>query len=103
MIRVLVLLLGLALSAAANAQLRSIPGEAKRGEMRHVHDVAVEMNGRPMRLAAGAQIRDPSNMIVLPASLRKGVLVKYTLDAQGDIFRVWILTPQEAVQRDRKK
>ena len=99
MIRALVLLLALAASAGVEAQLRSIPAQAKRGEMQHLQDMFVAINGKRIRLAAGAQIRDESNRIVPPAAVRAGVLVKYTVDAQGDVVRVWILAPQEAAQR----
>ena len=96
-----VLYLGLALfCAAAQAQLRTIPVEANRGEMRHVQGMIVEIDGKRMRLAPGAQIRGPSNLIVLPMALPPGSLVKYTLDAQENLFRAWILTPEEAAQRD---
>ena len=97
------LAIGLAVSVPAQAQLRSIPDQAKRGQMRHVQETLVEINGRRMRLASGARIRDASNLIVQPAGLPPGVLVKYTLDAQGYVSRVWILTAQEASQRDKEK
>ena len=102
MLRTLLLAVALAFSFGAQAQLRSIPAQAKRGEIRHLQDMLVEINGRPMRLAAGAQIRDASNLIVQPVALPPGALVKYTLDAQGGVFRVWILTAQEASQPDRE-
>lgn len=89
--------------AGAQAQLRSLPAEAKRGEMRHVQDMLVEIDGKRLRLAPGAQIRGPDNLIVLPMALPPGSLVKYTLDAQANVFRAWILTPQEAAQPDAKK
>ena len=95
MIRALVFLVGIAASAGVEAQLRSIPAPAKRGEMRHLQDMFVAINGKRMRLAAGAQIRDESNRIVVPAAVPPGALVKYTVDAQGDVFRVWILSRQE--------
>ena len=95
LIRALVFLLGIATSAGVEAQLRSLPAQAKRGEMQHLEDMYVAMNGKRMRLAPGAQIRDESNLIVVPAAVRRAVLVKYTVDAQGDVFRVWILSRQE--------
>src|SRR5204863_601578 len=78
------------------AQLRTIPGEAARAEMRHLQDSVVEIDGRPVRLSPGAQIRDVSNRIVLPASMLQPALVRYLLDATGAVHRVWILSPQEA-------
>jgi hypothetical protein len=84
----------------AFAQLRTIPPQAKRAEMRHVQELLVELNGERAQLAPGAQIRDASNRLVLPAALPPGSLVKYLRDAQGYVFRVWILTPEEAAQPD---
>ena len=90
-------------AAAAQAQFRSIPAEAMRGEMRHVQAMSVEIDGKAMRLAPGAQIRDPENLIMLPTAVPAGVLVKYTLDAQGLVSRVWVLSPAEAARLDPKK
>ena len=96
-------LLALAAASAAQAQLRTIPAEAKRAKLSHVQGMTVEIDGKKTVLAAGAQIRDASNMIVLPAALPAGVLVKYTPDMQGQLWRVWILSPREAAQPDAKK
>jgi len=100
-IRTFLLAVGLAVSVGAQAQLRSIPDQAQRGEMRPLQDMLVEINGRRMHLAAGAQIRDASNLIVQPGALPPAALVKYTLDTQGYVSRVWILTAQEASQPDK--
>ena len=100
--RCLGLLVSLLLAAgAAHAQFRAIPPEAKRGEIRHLQEMLVEINGKAMRLAPAAQIRDAANLIVMPVAVPAGALVKYTQDAQGLVTRVWILSPQEAAQRDR--
>lgn len=97
--RFLLLICLCALCAAAQAQLRAIPGEAKRGEIRHVQDMIVSIDGARQRLAPGAQIRDPDNRIVLPAALPAGAPVRYLVDAQGQVHRVWILTPAEAAKK----
>ena len=88
----------LLVSATALAQLRTVPANAKRGEMRHLQDMIVQIDGARARLAPGAQIRDIHNRLVLPAAVPAGSVVKYQLDAQGMVVRVWILTPQEAAQ-----
>jgi hypothetical protein len=93
----------LAPSFPAQAQLRSIPADAKRAIMSHVVGMTVDLDGKLAMLAAGAQIRDDRNMIVVPTALPKGVLVKYQLDTQGQVGRVWILSPQEAAQPDPVK
>jgi hypothetical protein len=89
-------------AGGALAQLRIIPADAKRGEIRHLEGMVVEINGRRQQLAPGAQIRDASNLIIVPAALPPGSLVKYLLDANETVQRVWILTPQEAAQPDRQ-
>ncbi len=98
----LVLVLAAA-TGAALAQLRSIPGDAKRATLSHVVGMSVEIDGKRMQLAAGAQIRDGRNMIVVPAAVPRDVVVKYLLDTQGLVGRVWILSPQEIAQPDPKR
>jgi hypothetical protein len=85
------------------AQLRTIPEDAKRGTMRHVQEMTVDIDGTQQQLAAGAQIRDTENRIVVPTAVPPGTLVKYRLDGEGRIWRVWFLTPQEAAQADKDK
>ncbi len=90
-------------ATAVHAQLRAIPPDAKRGTMSHVQGMIVELDGRRVELAAGAQIRDGNNMILVPTGLPKNILVKYLGGADGKIHRVWVLSPQEAAQPDLKK
>jgi hypothetical protein len=80
----------------ASAQLRSIPEDAKRAQLRHVQDMLIELDRAPQRLAPGAQIRDASNRVIVPAAVPEGAQVKYRLDADGLVRQVWILTPEEA-------
>jgi hypothetical protein len=84
--------------ALACAQTRSIPGEAKRGVIRHLQETIVAIDGVEHRLAPGAQIRDEWNRFLVPTALRAGAQVKYLLDAEGFVRRVWILTPEEAAK-----
>ncbi|TAK42098.1 MAG: hypothetical protein EPO29_07090 [Betaproteobacteria bacterium] len=96
--------LALALAiTAASAQVRSIPAEAKRGQLRHLQEMTVDINGRAMQLAPGAQIRDASNLVVMPSALPGRSLVRFTLDANGNVSRIWILTAQEAAQPDPRR
>ena len=89
--------------AAATAQVRQVPDFAMRGSMTHVQDTIVEVDGKQMRLSAGAQIRSRDNLIIVPMSLSPGTLVKYTVDGTGQIHRVWVLTPAEAAATDPKR
>ncbi len=99
-----VLALCFALAAnTAEAQLRAIPADAKRGAMSHVQGMTVEIDGKRVDLSAGAQIRDGRNMIVVPTMLPPGIAVKYQLGPDGKVSRAWILSPQEAAQPDPQK
>jgi hypothetical protein len=98
MTRLLAAALLLCVSAAAQAQLRAVPADATRGEMRHLQDMIVQIDQAQARLAPGAQIRDIYNRLVLPVAIPPGSIVKYQTDAQGMVHRVWILTPEEAAK-----
>jgi hypothetical protein len=88
-------LLMLLICTTASAQLRSIPKEAQFGEIRHLESMYVELNGKPVQLSPGAQIRDTNNRLVLPTSLTEKVQVGYMLDGAGLLYRAWILSPEE--------
>ena len=81
--------------AIASAQLRTIPKEAVLGELRHLEAMVVEIDGKPRSLSPGAQIRDPDNRLVIPASLMQKSKVRYLVDPQGQVHRVWILSAAE--------
>ena len=111
MLRILILAIGLAASVAAVAQVRSIPADARRGLLTHIGGTSVNLrqtafflfgSDKTMQLSSGAQIRDASNLIIQPAQVPPRSLVKYTLDTAGYVHRVWILTEQEAAQRDNR-
>jgi len=96
--RTFALLFALCLAAPADAQLRTLPAEARRGEIRHLQEAIVQIDGQQARLAIGAQVRDAHNRILVPAAIPAGSVVKYTLNAQGEVSAVWILTAEEAAR-----
>jgi hypothetical protein len=88
---------------SALAQLRILPEDTQRGVMAHVQDVIVSVDGKNLRLAAGGNIRDRNNLIIVPSALPPGgALAEYVLDMNGQISRAWLLTDDEA-RRPRKK
>jgi hypothetical protein len=95
--RAAVLLLLLS-AATASAQVRTIPKEVQYGEIRHLQSMVVELDGKPVQLSPGAQIRDADNRLVLPISLTEKVGVGYLVDGMGLVHRVWILSPEEQAQ-----
>src|SRR5881397_4310210 len=82
-------------ASLAGAQVRSIPQDARVGQIRHLQDMVVEIDGAAQQLAPGAQIRDASNRIIVPTAIPSGTLIKYLVDANGQVHRVWILTPED--------
>ena len=98
------LAVGLALAGAAAAQttvFRTLPEDAKRGTLSHVRENLVNLDGRQIKLAPGAQIRGANNLIVLPTALPKDSLVKYQLNASRELFRAWVLTAEETAAKDK--
>lgn len=84
---------------AAQVQ-RNFPRDALRGALVVVAAPEVQLNGTPVRLAPGARIRGADNMLALPALLTgHKLLVNYTLDGQGQVKDVWILTAAEAARQ----
>lgn len=76
---------------------RPFPANAKRGEMSPGRYPEIVIDGKTRRLSVGARIWSQKNLLVLPAYLKGDDLtVNYTEDFQGEINRVWILTPAEA-------
>jgi hypothetical protein len=92
---VIALLLALVAALPAHAQ-RVFQANALRGELVVTQPPEVLLNGKPARLAPGARIRNPLNMIQLSGSLLgQQLTVNYTLDAAGSVRDVWILTDAE--------
>jgi hypothetical protein len=98
---VLAAVTALCLVAPAAAQVqRSFPQNALRGSLTVDVPPAVTLNGQPAQLAPGARIRGQQNMLEMSGALIGAkLLVNYTLDNQGLVKDVWILTPDEAARK----
>ena len=81
------------------AGLRTIPADAPATTMTVKIDGTVVLGKKTVSLSPVAQIRDPENRIVLPASLMGGPYrVRVLVNADGQLERAWILTGEEAAQ-----
>ncbi len=91
----------LALAGPALAQApRNFPATALRGELVVTQPPQVLLNREPARLAPGARIRGTNNLLVMSgAAINQRLLVHYTLDLQGQLLDVWVLTPGEAARQ----
>jgi hypothetical protein len=97
MLRGLVFLLCCLTALGAAAADRPFPQSTKRGTMSQANHPFIVIDGKTRQLAPGARIWNQDNLIEMPASLRaSNFKVNYTEDTQGEIDRVWILTPSEA-------
>jgi len=86
----------LAFALPAAAQERAIPLAAKRALLKYDREALVSLDGAPARLAPGATIRDPRNLIIVPAAIpRAGAWADYLLDRDGQVLRVWLLSADE--------
>jgi len=77
---------------------RILPENTTKGELVVGSPTSAAVDGRPMTLAPGVQIRDPFNTMVLPGMIRQPVPVRYQTDMTGAISKVWILSQQEAAK-----
>ena len=93
---------GPAAPPAPQAAIRPIPLDAAKAVMEPPVQGYARFGDKTLWLAAGLQIRDTHNRIVLPVSVSEPVAVRYLIDAGGAVSRVWMLTPGEAAQPDSK-
>ena len=87
-------------AAQAPAPVRSFPRNALRGELVvSQQPPVIELDGHADRLAPGARIFGPNNVILMSGALIGQTLtVNYTRDGMGLVHDVWVLTDAEARQ-----
>ena len=87
------------LACNVHAQLvRTFPPDSKLGELMATKYPEIRISGQTMYLGAGGQIRGKDNLIILPTMLNEFGSVRYQTDIMGNVHRIWLLTPAEAVQ-----
>lgn len=93
------------LAGISSAQLRTLPGNAKRatiGQQQHALPF-IELGGKVAKLAPGGVIYDQNNRSLVHGALPPGAEVAFTIDMNGDVARIYILTPFEQAQLDQQK
>jgi len=94
----------LLLAATGYAQLRTVPANAKRATVGQPQVLPyVELNGKVLKLAPGGVIYDQNNRTIVHGALPPGADVAVTPALNGDIARIYILTPVERAQFSKKK
>lgn len=99
-VRLLMMFLLATLAFSAMAVDRDFPASALRGKLTITAYPIVTVNGNTLRLSPGSRIWNTQQLTQIPSSLGADTYqVNYTLNIQGDIDRVWILTADEAGQK----
>ena len=84
-------------AAQAQTAVRPFPIAAKRGILEVQLPPDVLLNGSPARLSPGSRIRATNNMLVMSGQIvGQRLTVNYTVNPQGLLHDVWILTETEA-------
>ncbi|WP_363498358.1 hypothetical protein [Burkholderia sp. LMU1-1-1.1] len=100
MITLLGALLTASLAPPALAFERPFPPDVLRGKMTPGYFPDVGIDGKARKLSPSARIFNQENTIDMPSSVRgKDIVVNYTVDAMGEIDRIWILTGDEAARK----
>lgn len=100
LVRLLMIFLLATLAFSAMAVDRDFPATTLRGKMTITDYPNVIVDGKALRLSPGSRIWNTQQLTQIPNSLGTDTyLVNYTLNLQGDIDRVWILTTDEASQK----
>jgi hypothetical protein len=92
-------------AAPAQAQVRTIPPNAKLATLKLGVFPDAELNGKAVKLGPGTRIYNQDNIIVVPSTLM-GVkaVVAYVTGSLGEVVAVWILKDAEIGQlRARQK
>lgn len=88
-------------SAFAQSQ-RPLPQNAKRGVIGQPLPLPmIEIDGVSMRMGPAAIIYDNNNRTIVHAQLPPSAPVLYTVDAAGNVQRIYILTPIEQARLDQ--
>ncbi len=75
---------------------RSIPLESKTGTLEPTTNGSqIEIDGDDYELAFNSRIRDEGNRIVHTGMIRQEKRIRYTVDEQNKVDRIWLLAPSE--------
>lgn len=90
------------LALAQNAP-RNFPASALRGNLVVTQPPVITMDGKAAQLSPGARIKGPDNLLVLSGAIvGKELVVNYTVEPQGMVHDVWILTEAEAAEKRQR-
>ncbi len=75
---------------------RNIPAETKTGVLSPtINGNQIEINGDDHVLAFNSRIRDEGNRIVHSGMIRQEKRIRYSVNAQKQVDKIWLLAPSE--------
>ncbi|MDB5808593.1 MAG: hypothetical protein JWN94_715 [Betaproteobacteria bacterium] len=91
-------------TGTAQAQFRTLPENAKRATVgtQQYSLPYIDIGGKQLKLAPGGLIYDENNRTIVHAALPPGADVAVVPDMNGDIGRIYILTPAEQAKFGQK-
>jgi hypothetical protein len=85
--------------AAQERVQRQFPADALRGVLQITQPPDALLDGQPVRLAPGARVRGPDNLLVMSGAVAgQTLVVHYTVDTLGLLKDVWLLRADEVRQ-----
>ena len=75
--------------------IRTLPAEAKIGEMLPPQDGQVRIGGKTYILSPAAMVLNEYNMMMPPMMVQAPVKVRFMTDTMGFVYRIWILSAAE--------
>jgi hypothetical protein len=86
----------LLVACVAQAQLtRPIPTDSKVGRFVGAAPGLLRIDSSDYALSPAASLRDASNLIVQGSALPEESVVRFVLDEQGQLTRLWVLNDEE--------
>jgi len=86
--------------AAAQTVQRNFPQTALRGKIVFGTPPVITINGNVAHMATGYRIHGLNNLLVMSTQLvGNSFVVDYTVDLQGQVYEVWLLSAAEAANK----
>jgi hypothetical protein len=81
---------------------RNFPQSAKRGALTAHQYPYYTIDKSTRRIAVGGKIYNHHNLIIMPVSLQSQTAeIMYSVDTNGELSAIWLLTPEEAAKYPR--
>ena len=77
---------------------RNLPANVQVGDLQGIQPPLAQISNKTYRLTAATKIYGTNNLILVPYPAGLSGPAAFTLDAQGFLGKVWMLTPEEVAK-----